>query len=77
MSESRTQRIEVKEGERAEVCVRSGGNNFTLVVHGPGSLDVVLSDSAKEQPCKQHERLEEPCEEVSGPLPASLVFPQT
>jgi hypothetical protein len=75
MSESKTQCIEVKEGERAGVCVRSGGNNFTLVVHGPGSLDVMLSNSEKEYPCRQRERLEETCVEVSGPRPASLVFP--
>jgi len=46
MSESKAQRIEVKEGERAEVCVRSGENGFVLVVSGPGrSLDVVISSS--------------------------------
>ena len=43
MSESKAQRIEVKEGERAEVCVRSGETSFTLVINGPGSLDIVLS----------------------------------
>jgi len=39
----RTSRIEVKEDERAEVCVRTGENSFVFAIHGPGSLDVVIS----------------------------------
>ncbi len=42
-----SQHIEVTEGERAEVCVRSGKTSFTLVINGPGSLSVVAS---KENP---------------------------
>jgi len=42
-----SERVVVKEGERAEVCVRSGETSFTLVINGPGSLSVVTS---KENP---------------------------
>jgi len=38
-----SQRIEVAEGERAEVCVRSGKTSFTLVINGRGSINVVIS----------------------------------
>jgi len=39
----KTKRIAVKANECAEVCVRTGENSFVLAIHGPGSLDVVIS----------------------------------
>ncbi len=42
-----SQRIEIKGGERAEVCVRSGETSLTLVIRGPGSISIVTS---KENP---------------------------